>query len=74
MSLFANSALPFSVAASSQNDSEPLLPLGRQAYGFNVLKLKNEGVALLDIPQLDCVCCSEQICNWRILELIHQRG
>ena len=49
--LFFNATLPFAVASSSINGSEPLLPARPQAYGFNVLLLNNQSTAMLDIPQ-----------------------
>lgn len=51
ISLFFNATLPFAVASSSINGSEPHLPTRPQAYGFNVLLLNNESTAMLDIPQ-----------------------
>ncbi|KAL8725974.1 MAG: hypothetical protein Q9166_007007 [cf. Caloplaca sp. 2 TL-2023] len=50
-SLFSNATLPFAVATSQQNNSEPPLPTHAQAYGFSVLLLNNESAAMLDIPQ-----------------------
>ena len=51
ISLFFNATLPFSVASSSINGSDPHLPTHPQAYGLNVLLLNNESTAMLDIPQ-----------------------
>ena len=51
ISLFFNATLPFAVASSSINDSDPPLPTRSQAYGFNVLLLNSESTAMLDIPQ-----------------------
>ncbi|KAL8964357.1 MAG: hypothetical protein Q9183_004508 [Haloplaca sp. 2 TL-2023] len=51
IALFANATLPFAVATSQENDSEPDLPNFPQPYGFNVLLLANESAAVLDIPQ-----------------------
>ena len=51
ISLFFNATLPFAVATSSINGSEPRLPAHAQAYGYNVLLLNNESTAMLDIPQ-----------------------
>ena len=51
ISLFFNATLPFAVASSSINGSDPLLPTRPQAYGFNVLLLNNQSSAMLDIPQ-----------------------
>lgn len=51
ISLFFNATLPFAVASSSINGSEPPLPTRPQAYGFNVLLLNNQSTAMLDIPQ-----------------------
>lgn len=51
ISLFFNATLPFAVASSSTNGSDPHLPTRPQAYGFNVLLLNNESTAMLDIPQ-----------------------
>lgn len=51
ISLFFNATLPFEVASSPINGSDPPLPTGPQPYGFNVLLLNNETTAMLDIPQ-----------------------
>ncbi|KAM0802951.1 hypothetical protein BDR22DRAFT_74889 [Usnea florida] len=51
LSLFFNATLPFAVASSSINGSDPHLPTHPQAYGVNVLLLSNESTAMLDIPQ-----------------------
>ena len=51
ISLFFNATLPFAVASSSINGSDPPLPTHPQAYGFNVLLLNHESTAMLDIPQ-----------------------
>ena len=51
ISLFFNATLPFAVASSSINGSDPPLPTRPQAYGFNVLLLNNQSSAMLDIPQ-----------------------
>ena len=51
ISLFSNATLPFAVAASPQNGSDPPMPLQSFASGFNVLSLNNESTAMLDIPQ-----------------------
>ena len=51
ISLFFNATLPFAVASSSINGSDPPLPTGPQPYGFNVLLLNSESTAMLDIPQ-----------------------
>ena len=51
ISLFFNATLPFAVASSSINGSDPPLPTRPQAYGFNVLLLNSKTTAMLDIPQ-----------------------
>ncbi len=51
ISLFFNATLPFAVASSRINSSDPPLPTRPQAYGFNVLLLNSESTAMLDIPQ-----------------------
>lgn len=51
ISLFSNATLPFAMASSLQNGSEPPLPAHPQAYGFNILLLNNETSAALDAPQ-----------------------
>ena len=51
ISLFFNATLPFAVASSSINGSDPPLPTRPQAYGFNVLLLNDQSTAMLDIPQ-----------------------
>lgn len=51
ITLFFNATLPFAVASSPINGSDPDLPTRPQAYGFNVLLLNNESTAMLDIPQ-----------------------
>ena len=51
ISLFFNATLPFAVASSPINGSDPPLPTRPQAYGFNVLLLNTESTAMLDIPQ-----------------------
>lgn len=55
LSVFNNATLPFALATNPTNASEPPLPRGRQAYGFNVLYLNSESIAVLDIPQPDYV-------------------
>ena len=50
ISLFANATLPFAVATSQENDSEPVLPYIPQPYGFNLLLLNKDSAAILDIP------------------------
>ena len=50
ISLFFNATLPFAVASSPINGSDPPLPTRPQAYGFNVILLNSESTALLDIP------------------------
>ena len=61
ISLFANATLPFAVATSLQNGSEPSLPTYPRAYGFNILSLNNESTAMLDIPQLSYVSAIQQL-------------
>ncbi|KAL8837030.1 MAG: hypothetical protein Q9170_002684 [Blastenia crenularia] len=51
VSLFSNATLPFAVASSAQDSSEPHLPAYAQPYGFNILLLNNESAAMLDVPQ-----------------------
>jgi len=53
ISLFSNATLPFLVASSSINNTEPPVPAHEKAYGFNVLLLDTERTAMLDIPQPD---------------------
>lgn len=50
ISLFSNATLPFAMATSLQDGSEPPLPAHAQPYGFNVLLLNDESSALLDAP------------------------
>ena len=61
ISLFANATLPFAVATSSQNGSEPPLPTYPRAYGFNILLPNNESTAMLDIPQPSYVSAIQQL-------------
>ncbi|MCJ1269090.1 hypothetical protein MMC22_008979 [Lobaria immixta] len=61
ISLFSNATLPFLVAASPTNGTEPPLPLDTQAYGFNILLLDNETTAALDIPQPDYISTVQRL-------------
>lgn len=61
VSLFSNATLPFLVAASPTNGTEPPLPLDTQAYGFNILLLDNETTAALDIPQPDYISAVQRL-------------
>lgn len=61
VSLFSNATLPFAVDSSSQNGSEPPLPMQAQPYGFNILLLNNESAAILDIPQPSYVSSVQEL-------------
>ena len=51
VSLFNNATLPFMIASSPTNGTEPSVPTHPQTYGFNILLLSSESTAMLDIPQ-----------------------
>ena len=53
LTLLTNATLPYFLATSptAQNISEPPLPVGSQAYGFNVLMISENATAYLDIPE-----------------------
>ena len=61
ISLFSNATLPFMVAASPTNGTEPPVPLDTQAYGFNILLLDDETTAALDIPQPDYISTVQRL-------------
>lgn len=50
---FANATLPFNIATSptAQDQAEPPLPKGNQAYGHNTLMVNENVTAFLDIPE-----------------------
>ena len=61
ISLFSNATLPFMVAASPTNGTEPPVPLDTQGYGFNILLLDSETTAALDIPQPDYISTVQRL-------------
>ena len=61
ISLFSNATLPFMVAASPTNGTEPPVPRDTQTYGFNILLLDNEATAVLDIPQPDYISTVQRV-------------
>ena len=70
VTLFSNATLPFMVAASPTNGTEPPVPLDTQVYGFNILLLDNETTAVLDIPQPDYISTVQRLLaageSWRL--------
>ncbi|KAL8653621.1 MAG: hypothetical protein Q9226_003773 [Calogaya cf. arnoldii] len=77
ISLFSNATLPFIMASSLQDGSEPPLPAHPQAYGFNILLLNNETSAALDAPQPSYVAAVQTLLvggeSWNITATISQR-
>jgi hypothetical protein len=61
ISLFSNATLPFTIASSSSNSTEPPTPKKNQAYGFNHILLDSKSSAMLDIPQPDYVTTVQQL-------------
>ena len=61
ISLFSNATLPFMVAASPINGTEPPMPLDTQVYGFNILLLDNQTTAALDIPHPDYISTVQRL-------------
>ena len=55
VTLFSNATLPFVVAWSSTTATKLPVPMHKQAYSFDVLLLRNDSTAMLDIPQLDYI-------------------
>jgi hypothetical protein len=53
--------LPFVVASSPQNGSDPPLPLHAHAYGFNILSLNNESTAMLGMPQPSYISAVQEL-------------
>ena len=70
ITIFSNATLPFAIDTSASKNVEPQLPTSPKAYGYNVLMLSNESVAILDIPQPEYVSRVQRLLavgeSWRV--------